>query len=111
MIKNINKKIYIKLMVRIMATVIIKGEIYKIITKIAKRENISEDEVINKVLEKSLENESEVDIPDYLIANKDTYNPNPSKKELYSIAGIIDSPTEDFNIVKAVEDSSVRKWD
>ena len=90
-----------------MATVLIKDDIYKIITKIARRENTSEDELINKVLEKSFENESEVDIPDYLIANKNTYDPNPSKEELYSIVGIIDSPTEDFNIVKAVEDSNV----
>jgi len=95
-----------------MATVLIKDDIYKIISKIARRENTSEDELINKVLEKSLESEEfEVDIPDYLISNKDTYNPNPSKEELYSIVGIIDSPTEDFNIVKAVEDSNVRKWD
>ena len=38
-----------------MATVLIKDDIYKIITKIARRENTSEDELINKVLEKSLE--------------------------------------------------------
>lgn len=43
------------------------------------------------------------------IANKDIFNPNPTEEELNSIVGISQAP-KDFDVVKALEDSSVRKW-
>ncbi|MCL2115473.1 MAG: hypothetical protein FWH29_04555 [Methanobrevibacter sp.] len=42
------------------------------------------------------------------ILNKDTYNHNPSKEQLNSIVGLMDAP-EGFDVVKTVENASVRK--
>ena len=87
----------------------IRPDLLKTIKKISKNKNIQEKEVINDMIEKGIKTEMKSKIPEHLIANKDSYNPN-SREELKSIFGIIDVP-EDFDIVKAVNDVKIRKWD
>jgi len=88
----------------------IKPNLLKIISKIAKSEKITEEKAINEIIEKGIEAKRKNKIPEHLIANKDTYNPNPTKKELNSIVGIIEAP-EGFDVVEAVNDVRVRKWE
>ena len=82
----------------------IDTRLFKAITKIAKSENISNDEVLSEALEigiKTLEKRKST-IPEHLIANKDTYN--PSQKSIMSMAGIIktDKPVDVAKIVDEV---------
>ena len=88
----------------------IKPDLLKKISKIAKNEKISEEKAINEIIEKGIETKTKNKIPEHLIANKDTYNSNPTKEELNSIVGIMEAP-EGFNVVEAVNDVRVRKWE
>jgi len=82
----------------------------KKISEMAKDKKITEDETMIELLERGIENKTKNKIPEHLIANKDTYNPNPTKEELNSIVGIIEAP-EGFDVVEAVNDVRVRKWE
>ncbi|MDR0900198.1 MAG: hypothetical protein LBM26_00900 [Methanobrevibacter sp.] len=83
-----------------MATVSIKDDIYKTITKLAKKENTTETKVLEDIIEKGLRN-TESKIPDYLIGNKDTYDPNPERR--LSFAGFIKG-VKPFNAVELVRE-------
>lgn len=78
----------------------IDDKLLKSINNIAKRKNTTEDEVFNEVIEKGLES-AEVKIPEYLIGNKDTYNPDP--KRFLESGGIIKG-CKPFNAVKLVRE-------
>lgn len=84
-------------------------DLLKKVFKIAKDEKISEKQAINEIIKKGIETKRKNKIPEYLIANRDTYNPNPTKKELNSIVGIIETPKR-FDVVGVVNDVRVRKW-
>ena len=88
----------------------IKDNLLKMISKIAKDGKVTEEKVINEIMEKGIETKTKNKIPEHLIANKDTYNSNPTKEELNSIVGIMEAP-EGFNVVEAVNDVRVRKWE
>jgi len=59
--------------------------ILKSISEIAKRENKSETNVLEDIIKKGLK-DTESKIPEHLILNKDTYNPNHER--LMGMAGI-----------------------
>ena len=79
----------------------IKPDLLKRISKIAKREGISESKVLNEVLKIGIETKTKSKIPDYLIANKDTYNPD--SKRLMKSAGFIKG-YKPFSAIKLVEE-------
>ena len=91
----------------------IEPNILKSIRSMAKNKGMSEKETINILLKKGLKTtENKKDVFERLekstkgkikIANKDTYNPNPSKKELNSIVGIVKAP-KGVNPVQALLD-------
>ncbi|WP_225369447.1 hypothetical protein [Methanobrevibacter arboriphilus] len=58
----------------------INPNLLKKISKIAKNEKISEEEAINEIIEKGINAKTKNKIPEHLILNKDTYNPDPEKK-------------------------------
>ena len=93
----------------------IEPSIFKVISQRAKNEGTTEDKIINDILKKEVEtNETAIERIERLtdgkaeIANKDTYNPDPINAD--SMKGIIEGH-EDFDIVKAVHDVKVGKWD
>jgi len=88
----------------------LNSHLLKKISEIADNEKITENEAIKKILERGIKNNTKNKIPEHLIANKDTYNPNPTKEELNSIVGIMEAP-EGFDVVEAVNDVRVRKWE
>ncbi|MDR0912680.1 MAG: hypothetical protein LBM96_08810 [Methanobrevibacter sp.] len=92
-----------------MSIVVDNPNILKSIRRIAKRENKSEDKVLEDIIERGLKS-TEPQIPEHLISNKDTYNPNMTKEELNSFVGIADAP-KGFDVVKAVEDVVSGKHD
>ncbi|WP_067259449.1 hypothetical protein [Methanobrevibacter cuticularis] len=83
-----------------MSIVVDNPNILKSINRIAKRENKSETKVLEEVIKKGLK-ETEPKIPEYLIANKDTYNPDPEKHA--KMAGFIKN-VEPFDAVKLVRE-------
>jgi len=88
----------------------LKPNLLKKISEFAKDEKITEDEAMNLLLERGIKNKTTNKIPEHLIANKDTYNPKPTKKELNSIVGIMEAP-KGFDVVEAVNNARVRKWE
>ena len=96
----------------------IDSKLFKFISKIAEDENTTEDEFINDAIKKEIERKNKeltfnrlekITNGKIKIANKDSFNPTPTEKELDSIVGLSEAP-KGFDCVKAVEDSSVRKW-
>jgi hypothetical protein len=72
-------------MVMIMSIVINNPNILKSISEIAKREKRSETKVLEDIIKKGLK-DTEPEIPENLILNKDTYNPDHER--LMGKAGI-----------------------
>ena len=72
-------------MVMIMSITVNNPNIIKIISEIAKRENKSETKVLEDIIKKGLK-DTEPQIPEDLILNKNTYNPNHER--LMNMAGI-----------------------
>ena len=81
-------------------TINIKPDLLKTISKIAKRENTTENKVINDLIAKGIE-ESEPKIPEHLITNKDTYNHDPKRR--MKSAGMIKG-CKPFNAVELVRE-------
>jgi len=79
----------------------IKPDLLKKISKIAKNEKISEEKAINEIIEKGIETKTKNKIPEYLIANKDTYDPDHER--LMSMSGIIKTD-EPFDTAKAIKE-------
>lgn len=79
----------------------INPNLLKKISKIAKNEKISEEEAINEIIEKGINAKIKNKIPEHLILNKDTYNPDPEKSR--KMIGIIktDKP---FDTAKAIRE-------
>ena len=97
--------------------IIIEPNIFKAISQKAENEGTTVNKIINDILKKEVKiEETPIEKIERLtngkikIANKDTYNPNPTKEELNSIVGIMDAP-EGFDVVEAVEDARNRKWE
>lgn len=74
----------------------------------AKKENKSEIKVLEDVIEKGIKiiKKEEFKIPEYLIGNKDTYNPGPER--LMKFAGI-GSTDKLFNAVELVREMRERR--
>lgn len=77
----------------------INPNLLKKISIIAKNEKITEEEAINEILEKGIKAKSKNKIPEHLILNKNTYNPDPKRSR--KMIGIIktDKP---FDTAKAI---------
>ncbi|MBZ9571235.1 hypothetical protein KQY27_06730 [Methanobrevibacter sp. TMH8] len=85
---------------KIRTTLNLDKDVMKRIKVVALNKNTTQTEIINKYLKKGLESEKSVDkIPNYLIANNDTYNPDPEEIEKMAGMFITDKP---FNAVKIV---------
>lgn len=92
---------------KIRTTLNLDKDVMKRIKVVALNKNTTQTEIINKYLKKGLESEKSVDkIPNYLIANNDTYNPDPEEIEKMAGMFITDKP---FNAVKIVR--KIRKGD
>jgi len=76
-------------------TINIKPDLMKAVSKIAKKEGISENKALNQVIEKGIE-KSKPKVPDYLIVNKNR-KPNPERKK--GMAGIV-KDCKPFNAVE-----------
>jgi hypothetical protein len=77
----------------------IEPKLLKKIEMIAEKENIEENKILNEIIKKGLETINK--IPDELIVNKDTYNPNPERRMKF--AGIIKTD-EPFDTKKALNE-------
>jgi len=77
----------------------IRQDLLKKISKIANDEKISEKQAINEIIEKGIEVRTKNKIPEHLIANKDTYDPDHER--LMAFSGIIETD-EPFDTVKAI---------
>ena len=83
-----------------MSIIVDNPNLLKSITEIAKRENKPEAKVLEDIIKKGLK-DTEPEIPEHLILNKDTYNPNPEKHA--KMAGFIKN-VEPFDAVKLVRE-------
>ncbi|MCL2114979.1 MAG: hypothetical protein FWH29_02025 [Methanobrevibacter sp.] len=83
-------------------TISIKPDLLKTISNIAKKEGINENQALNEIIEKGIEAKIKTKnkIPNYLIANKDTYNPYPER--FLNSAGMIKG-CKPFSAVKLVK--------
>jgi hypothetical protein len=79
----------------------INPNLLKKISKIAKNEKISEEEAINEIIEKGISDKTKNKIPEHLILNKDTYNPDPEKSR--KMIGIIKTE-KPFDTAKAIRE-------
>ena len=95
-------------MVLVETKIKIEDKFLDIINNIAKRENITKTEVINDMIEKGIETKRKNKIPDHLIANKDTYDPDP--KRFLESAGFIKG-CKPFNAVKLVREVRSGEYD
>ncbi|KZX17536.1 hypothetical protein MBCUT_02110 [Methanobrevibacter cuticularis] len=77
----------------------IKPNLLKRISKIAKDEKITEEKAIKEIIEKGIEAKTKNKIPKHLIANKDTYDPDPER--LMNMSGIIETD-EPFDTAQAI---------
>jgi hypothetical protein len=78
----------------------IDSELLNKISKIAKNKNTTETKLINDILKKEVEKPVNK-IPDYLIANKDTYDPD--YKGMEKNAGFVKNVAP-FDAVKLIRD-------
>lgn len=79
----------------------INPNLLKKISKIAKNEKISEEEAINEIIEKGINAKTKNKIPEHLILNKNTYNPDPEKSR--KMIGIIKT-YKTFDTAKAIRE-------
>ncbi|MDR0911437.1 MAG: hypothetical protein LBM96_02410 [Methanobrevibacter sp.] len=78
----------------------INPNLLKTISEIAKKENKTETKVLEDIIEKGIKSKKNK-IPDYLIGNKDTYNPDPDR--IMKSGGFIKG-VKPFNAVKLVRE-------
>jgi len=79
----------------------IDTDVFQTIKGIAKDKKTTEKKLINDILKKKIEPPMNK-IPDYLIANKDTYNPDP--ESFLKNAGFIKN-VKSFDAVKLIRDA------
>lgn len=92
---------------KVRTTLNLDRDVVKGIKVVALNKNTTQTEIVNEYLKKGLESEKSKDkIPNYLIANKDTYNPDPGEVE--KMAGMF-TTKRPFDAVKLVR--QVRKGD
>jgi hypothetical protein len=92
---------------RLRITLNIDKDIIKTIKLLALNRNSTQTEIINYYLKKGLESEDTKNkIPEYLIANKKTYNPDKTRKK--KMAGII-KVKEPFDVVEMINFSRTGK--
>ena len=77
-------------------------DLLKTINKLAKNENTTETQLIMDMIKKEVKNRTKNKIPDYLIANKDTYNPDPER--FLGNAGFIKN-VKPFDAVKLIREA------
>ena len=80
----------------------IDQKLLETISKIAKDENATEQEIMTKIIKKGIENiQNKNKIPEHLLMNKDTYDPDPKRTE--ELIGIIEL-NEPFDSKKAIRE-------
>lgn len=88
---------------QVKTTLSLDADIIKSIKLVALNRGTTQTKIINEYLKQGLINEPEInkknEIPDYLIANKDTYNPNYNENN----AGLIKN-VKPFDAVKLIRD-------
>ena len=88
---------------KIKTTLNLDSDIIKTIKLVALNKGTTQTKIINEYLKQGLLNEPEVNkkskIPDYLIANKETYDPNYNKNN----AGLVKN-VKPFDAVKLIRD-------
>lgn len=88
---------------KVKTTLSLDSDIIKTIKLVALNKGTTQTKIINEYLKQGLLNEPEINkenkIPDYLIANKKTYNPNYNENN----AGIIKN-VKPFNAVNLIRD-------
>ena len=88
---------------RVKTTLSLDSDIIKTIKLVALNKGTTQTKIINEYLKQGLINEPEINkknkIPDYLIANKETYNSNYKENN----AGLIKN-VKPFNAVKLIRD-------
>ncbi|KZX14463.1 hypothetical protein [Methanobrevibacter filiformis] len=93
-------------------SIVIEKNIMKKLKKIAIDKEITQNKLINEYIIKGIKDENKnkpsMKIPEHLIRNKDTYNPDPD--ELMEMAGIIkiDKPFDTLKAIKEVR--SDKEW-
>jgi len=88
---------------KVKTTLSLDSDIIKTIKLVALNKGTTQTKIINEYLKQGLINEPEINkknkIPDYLIANKDTFNPNYDENN----AGLIKN-VQPFDAVKVIRD-------
>lgn len=84
-------------------TITLDKNIFKSLKKVAIDREISQNQLMNDYIVKGLKNEEKTKskIPEHLILNKDTYNPDPEKRRESAGIGTTDKP---FNAVKLIRE-------
>jgi len=85
----------------------IKDNLLKRISKIAKDGKVTEEKVINEIMEKGIEVKTKNKIPEHLIANKDTYDPDSELTR--ELIGIIKTK-KPFDTAKAIREVRNREY-
>jgi len=85
----------------------IKDNLLKMISKIAKDGKVTEEKVINEIMEKGIEVKTKNKIPEHLIANKDTYDPDSELTR--ELIGIIKTK-KPFDTAKAIREVRNREY-
>jgi hypothetical protein len=81
--------------------------LFKKINKISEDEKISKEKVITDMIEDGIKLKTKNKIPEHLIANKDTYDPDPER--LMSMSGIIEID-EPFDATEAIREMRNRGY-
>ena len=79
----------------------IESELLNKISEIANLENKTENKVLNELIKKGIEDKNKIKIPDHLILNKDTYNPDSEGER--ELIGIIKTK-KPFDTAKAINE-------
>jgi len=79
----------------------IKAELLESISKIAKDENTTEKKILNQIIEEGIKNRTKNKLPEDLIINKETYNPDSKRSR--ELIGIIKTK-EPFDTAKAIRE-------
>lgn len=84
---------------KVKTTITINKSIFKALKKVAIDKEISQNQLMNNYIIEGLKNEdkNKNKIPEHLILNRDTYNPDPER--FLRMAGIV-KDCEPFNAVK-----------
>jgi len=87
-------------------TITLDKNIFKSLKKIAIDREISQNQLMNDYIVEGLKNETKKKskIPEHLILNKDTYNPDPERRRASAGIGTTDKPFSAVKIIRKMRD-------